>query len=87
MQWVNWCEELDAHMKQLQAAVSIAEFEILRCDEVFKAKEKTILKLMEDLMCQATQLEMQQKTIDNAPVQAAEDGSIIMTLKNEVSNL
>lgn len=50
-------------------------------------KEDTILKLTEDLMRQATQLEMQQKAIDNAPVRTTEDGSVILTLKNEVSSL
>lgn len=103
-QWVNRHEESDARAKQLQAAVSTAESEISKRDELLKAKadverrledavtkaaekEATILKLTEDLIRQATQLEMQQKTIDSAPVRTTEDGSVIMTLKNEVSSL
>lgn len=50
-------------------------------------KEATILKLTEDLMRQATQVEMQQRAIDSAPVRSHEDGSVILTLKNEVSSL
>ena len=58
-------------------------------EAVIKAAEKedTILKLTEDLMRQAIQLETQQKAIDNAPIRTAEDGSVILTLKNEVSSL
>lgn len=103
-QWVNRHEESDARAKQLQVAVSTAETEISRRDELLKAKadverrleeavtkaaekEETILKLTEDLIRQATQLEMQQKAIDSAPVRTTEDGSVILTLKNEVSSL
>jgi len=103
-QWVNRHDESDARAKQLQIAVSIAETEISRRDELLKAKadverrledavtkaaekEETILKLTEDLMRQATQLEMQQKAIDSTPVRTTEDGSVILTLKNEVSSL
>jgi myosin V len=103
-QWVSRHEESDTRAKQLQVAVSTAEMEISRRDELLKAKadverrledavtkaaekEETILKLTEDLMRQATQLEMQQKAIDSAPVRTAEDGSVISTLKNEVSSL
>ncbi|KAJ7134998.1 myosin 5 [Mycena crocata] len=50
-------------------------------------KEETIQKLTDDLVRQTTQLESQQKTLDNAPVRNQEDNSVIMTLKNEVSNL
>lgn len=103
-QWVNRHEESDTRVKQLQSAVTIAESEISRRDELLKAKadverrleeavakaaekEETILKLTEDLMRQATQLEMQQRVIDGAPVRTTEDGSVILTLKNEVSSL
>jgi myosin-5 len=61
-----------------------------RLDEaVTKAaeKEKTIQKLTDDLIRQANQLEMQQRTIENAPARNQEDNSVIMTLKNEVSSL
>ncbi|KAF7984073.1 hypothetical protein HWV62_17630 [Athelia sp. TMB] len=50
-------------------------------------KEATIFKLTEDLMRQAIQLETQQKAIESTPVRSHEDGSVIMTLKNEVSSL
>lgn len=103
-QWVSRHEESDARAKQLHIAVSTAESELTRRDELLRAKadverrldeavakaaekEETILKLTEDLMRQATQLEMQQKAIDNAPVRTTEDGSVILTLKNEVISL
>lgn len=103
-QWVNRHEESDARAKQLQTAVTIAESEISRRDELLRAKadvekrleeavakaaekEETILKLTEDLMRQATQLETQQRVIDTAPARTTEDGSVILTLKNEVSSL
>ncbi|KAJ3558053.1 hypothetical protein NM688_g1142 [Phlebia brevispora] len=50
-------------------------------------KEETILKLTEDIIRQTTQLETQQKAIDSTPVRTTDDSSVILTLKNEVSNL
>lgn len=50
-------------------------------------KEEAIAKLTEDLMRQTSQLEQQQRAIEAAPVRNQEDNSVIMTLKNEVSNL
>ncbi|CAL1703822.1 unnamed protein product [Somion occarium] len=50
-------------------------------------KEEQIQKLTNDVMRQAQQLEAQQKAIDNTPVRNADDSSVILTLKNEVSNL
>jgi myosin V len=50
-------------------------------------REDTIQKLTEDLIRQANQLEAQQKIIDTAPARTTEDSSVILTLKNEVSNL
>lgn len=58
-------------------------------DALAKAAEKedAIQKLTESLAAQATQLESQQKAFDNVPVRNADDSSIILTLKSEVSNL
>ncbi|KAH9951404.1 P-loop containing nucleoside triphosphate hydrolase protein [Amylocystis lapponica] len=50
-------------------------------------KEEAIQKLTESLAAQAAQLESQQKAIENVPVRNADDSSIILTLKSEVSNL
>ncbi|GBE82549.1 Myosin-2A [Sparassis crispa] len=58
-------------------------------DALAKAAEKedAIQRLTDTLAYQAAQLETQQKAIDNVPVRNADDSSIILTLKNEVSNL
>jgi myosin-5 len=50
-------------------------------------REDTIQNLTDDLTRQASQLEAQQKMIDTAPARTTEDSSVILTLKNEVSNL
>lgn len=50
-------------------------------------KEEVILKLTEDVIRQATQLETQQKIVESTPVRTTDDGSVILTLKNEVSSL
>jgi myosin-5 len=50
-------------------------------------KEEIIRKLTEDLMQQASRLEVQQKTIENIPSRNKDDNSVISTLKSEVSNL
>ncbi|KAG6877996.1 hypothetical protein C0992_008806 [Termitomyces sp. T32_za158] len=50
-------------------------------------REGVIQKLTEDVARQATQLEVQQRAIEAAPVRNQEDNSVIMTLKNEVSSL
>ncbi|GLB35273.1 putative TRAFAC class myosin-kinesin ATPase superfamily, myosin family protein [Lyophyllum shimeji] len=50
-------------------------------------KEDVIQKLTDDLVRQATQLETQQRALEAAPTRNQEDNSVIMTLKNEVSNL
>jgi myosin-5 len=78
--------ELSRRDELLQAKVEVEK----RLDEALaKAteKEETIQKLTDDLVRQTTQLEMQQKTLEAAPVRNQEDNSVIMTLKNEVSNL
>lgn len=50
-------------------------------------REEVILKLTNDIMKQATQLEQQQKALESVPARNAEDSSVILTLKNEVSSL
>ncbi|KAH7921496.1 hypothetical protein BV22DRAFT_1019276 [Leucogyrophana mollusca] len=58
-------------------------------DAIAKAmeKEEAIQKLTEDLIAQASQFEAQQKAFANTPIRSMEDGSVIATLKNEVSSL
>jgi myosin-5 len=50
-------------------------------------KEVSIQILTEDILRQASQLEIQQKMIDAVPARNQDDNSVIMTLKNEVSSL
>lgn len=50
-------------------------------------KEETIAKLTSDVTRQAAELEARQKAIDTVPVRNADDSSVILTLKNEVSSL
>jgi len=50
-------------------------------------KEEQILKLTEDIIRQATQLEQQQKSLDVNPVRTSDDRSIIGALKQEVASL
>ncbi|KAI0086656.1 myosin 5 [Irpex rosettiformis] len=50
-------------------------------------KEDSIQKLTSDLLRQSNELESRQKALDAVPVRNAEDSSVILTLKNEVSSL
>jgi len=50
-------------------------------------REQTIRNLEDDLMRQASELEQRAKQVDSMPIRNAEDSSVILTLKNEVSNL
>ena len=50
-------------------------------------KEEAITKLTEEVIRQTAQLEEQRKVIDSTPVRNADDSSVILTLKNEVSSL
>lgn len=50
-------------------------------------KEAAIQKLTEEIVLQASQLEVQQRTIESTPARNLDDSSVIMTLKNEVSSL
>ena len=58
-------------------------------EAIAKATEKEvgIQILTEDILRQASQLEIQQKIIDAVPARNQDDNSVIMTLKNEVSSL
>src|SRR5713226_7945438 len=49
--------------------------------------EQTICRLEDDLMRQASELEQRAKQVDTMPICSPEDSSVILTLKNEVSNL
>ncbi|KAL5532985.1 MYO2 [Sanghuangporus sanghuang] len=101
--WISRHEESDSRAKQLQADLHTSQTEVTKRDELLRAKqdvetrlaealsrlsekEALVQKLTEDLRSHAVKLEAQQKTIDTAPARS-EDGSVIATLKNEVSNL
>lgn len=61
-----------------------------RLDEaITKAAEKEamIQKLSDELVAQAEKLQFQEKAFAHAPSRSVEDGSVILTLKNEVSSL
>jgi myosin-5 len=50
-------------------------------------REATVNKLQDEIRAATTRLESQQKQIDSTPARTTEDSSVILTLKNEVSNL
>jgi myosin-5 len=50
-------------------------------------RDQTIRRLEEDLARQASELEHRAKQVDSMPIRTAEDSSVILTLKNEVSSL
>ena len=78
--------ELAARDELLQRKADIE----LRLEEALAKiaeKEEEILKLSEDVIRKATQLEEQKKIIESTPVRNSDDSSVILTLKNEVSSL
>ena len=50
-------------------------------------REQTIRRLEDDLTRQASELEHRAKQVDSLPIRNAEDSSVILTLKSEVSSL
>ncbi|KIK83700.1 hypothetical protein PAXRUDRAFT_832035 [Paxillus rubicundulus Ve08.2h10] len=50
-------------------------------------KEEAIQKLTDEVLAQATQLQVQEKAFATSPIRSTEDVSVITTLKNEVSSL
>lgn len=50
-------------------------------------REQTIRRLEDDLTRQASELEHRAKQVDSLPIRTAEDSSVILTLKSEVSSL
>ena len=50
-------------------------------------RDQTIRRLEEDLQRQATELESRARQVDSLPIRTAEDSSVILTLKHEVSSL
>ncbi|KAI0272140.1 myosin 5 [Russula aff. rugulosa BPL654] len=66
----------EAIEKRLEEAVATAQ-----------EREQTIRRLEDDLMRQASELEHRAKQVDSLPIRNAEDSSVILTLKNEVSSL
>lgn len=52
-----------------------------------RERDQTIRRLEEDLMRQASELELRAKQVDSMPIRTTDDSSVILTLKNEVSNL
>jgi len=103
-QWSSKHEEADAKAKSLQTALSTAEAELSRREELLQAKadvekrleeavakatekETMIQKLSDELVAQSEKLQSQEKIFATAAPRSVEDGSVIMTLKNEVSSL
>ena len=66
----------EAIEKRLEEAVATAQ-----------EREQTIRRLEDDLTRQALELEHRAKQVDSLPIRNAEDSSVILTLKNEVSSL
>lgn len=66
----------EAIEKRLEEAVATAQ-----------EREQTIRRLEDDLTRQASELEHRAKQVDSLPIRNAEDSSVILTLKNEVSSL
>lgn len=78
--------ELSRREELLQAKADVEK----RLEEaIAKATEKEamIQKLTEEVIAQTEKLQFQEKTFANAPSRSVEDGSVILTLKNEVSSL
>lgn len=103
-QWTSKYEEADTKAKSFQTALSTAEAELSRRDELLLAKadvekrldeaitkaaekEAMIQKLSDELIAQAEKLQFQEKAFAHTPSRSVEDGSVILTLKNEVSSL
>ena len=75
--------------KRDQMLVEKAEVEKKLQDTLSRLSERESLvnKLQEEIHTATVKLEAQQKQIDSAPARVTEDSSVILTLKNEVSNL
>ncbi|KAG1843599.1 myosin 5 [Suillus subalutaceus] len=103
-QWTSKYEEADTKAKSFQTALSTAEAELSRRDELLLAKadvekrldeavakvaekEAMMQKLSDELVAQAEKLQFQEKAFAHTPSRSVEDGSVILTLKNEVSSL
>jgi len=68
--------QMEAIEKRLEEAVATVQ-----------EREQTIRRLEDDLTRQASELEHRAKQVDSLPIRNAEDSSVILTLKNEVSSL
>ena len=90
-------KQLQASLSDSQAQLAEREELLLKKADVEKRleealaraaeKEETILKLTNDVVRQTTELESRQKALDSVPSRNADDSSVILTLKNEVSSL
>ncbi|KAI0303456.1 P-loop containing nucleoside triphosphate hydrolase protein [Multifurca ochricompacta] len=90
--WMNRHEEVDARSKQLASDLAVSQTELTRRDELLRQKEAIEKRLEEAISVvqerdQTIQLESRAKQVDSIPVRTAEDSSVILTLKNEVSSL
>ncbi|KAF8876514.1 P-loop containing nucleoside triphosphate hydrolase protein [Gymnopilus junonius] len=83
-QWIN--PELTQRNDLLSAKADL-EKRLEEATAKVAEKEASVQKLTEEIVRQATQLEVQQRIIDSTPARNQEDSSVIMTLKNEVSSL
>jgi myosin V len=73
----------DELLRQKEAVEKVLDETITMVEE----RDQTIRRLEEDLMRQASELEARAKQVDSIPIRTAEDSSVILTLKNEVSSL
>ncbi|GJE97937.1 Myosin heavy chain [Phanerochaete sordida] len=90
-------KQLQGSLQEAQAEISQRDELLLQKADVERRleealaraqeQEEKIQKLTGDIVRQATQLEEAQKAAAAAPQRAAEDSSVITTLKNEVSSL
>ena len=101
--WVTRHEESDSKAKQLQVDLQNSQAEISKREDLLRTKEDVerklaeamsrltekealVQKLTQDLHDHVAKLEAQQKLAESKPARN-EDSSVILTLKNEVSNL
>jgi myosin-5 len=78
--------ELTRHHELLRQKEAI-EKRLEEAVATVQERELTIRRLENDLTRQASELEHRAKQVDSLPIRTAEDSSVILTLKNEVSSL
>ncbi|KAI0317763.1 myosin 5 [Amylostereum chailletii] len=90
-------KQLQAELTTAQGDVSRRDLLLREKDDIERRMEEALAVIAErdarirsleaDIARQSAELDAQQKQIENMPVRTTEDGSVILTLKSEVSNL